>query len=162
MKPAMKRFKALSAVVTASFILILFSGFRSSQEVSAKWSAMVIHTGEGEADIHFTAEVPAGWRMYSQSMAGSDGPLATNIEFDPSTSYQLVGTPREKGKSVSFYQKELGMEVKCLEGKVVYIQHIKYSATEPFSIQCMINYMLCKDTEMLPPGDEDITISIEP
>ncbi len=123
---------------------------------------MVVHTGEGEADIHFTAEIPGGWKMYSQSMKGVDGPLATNIEFDPNPAFSVVGAPAEKGKSVSFYENDLGMEVKCLEGKAQYIQHISFKGTQTFAIKCVINYMLCRDGEILPPDDEDFTISIEP
>lgn len=153
----------LSAIAITCLGVLLFSGFRSSQNaVKAKWTAMVIHTGQGQADIHFTAEVPGGWKMYSQSMAGADGPLATNIEFDPDPSYKTVGSPRETGKGSSFYQRELGMEVHCLEGKVQYVQHISYTEDKPFAIKCMVNYMLFRDGEILPPDEEDFSISVEP
>jgi hypothetical protein len=162
MKSATKRIVSLSAVATAFFLLILSSGFRYSQNaVAVKWNAMVIPSGNGEADIHFTADVPGGWKMYSQSMTG-DGPLPANIEFDPSTSYSTVGAPREKGKTSTMYQTEMGMEVKYLEGKVTYIQHITYKGTDAFSIKCMVNYMLFRDGEILPPDDEDLTISVQP
>lgn len=162
MKP-LPRVARLSAVAIVMLTATIFLGFRKADNaVRAKWSALVVHTGQGQADIHFTAEVPGGWKMYSQKMAGTDGPLATNIEFDPSSSYSIVGSPRETGKASRFYQNELGMEVSCLEGKVQYVQHISYTDTKPFSIKCMVNYMLCRDGEILPPDDEDFTISIEP
>jgi hypothetical protein len=52
--------------------------------------------------------------------------------------------------------------VKCLEGKAQYVQHISYKGTQTFAVKCVINYMLCRDGEILPPDDEDFTISIEP
>lgn len=153
----------LSAVLTAIIVAGTLLGFRTSgNAVQAKWSAFVIHTGTGEADIHFTADIPGGWKMYSQSMAGQDGPMATNIEFDPSPSYDVVGAPKETGKRSSFYQNEMGMEVNCLEGQVQYVQHISYKEDKPFSVKCMVNYMLFRDGEILPPDDEDFTITIEP
>lgn len=153
----------LKAVVATVAVTALIMGFRSSgNAVQAKWSAFVIHTGAGEADIHFTAEIPGGWRMYSQNMAGQDGPLATNIEFDPDPQYTVVGSTRESGKTVTFYQNELGMEVKCLEGKAEYVQHISYKEDKPFAVKCMVNYMLNREGEILPPDDEDFTISIQP
>jgi thiol:disulfide interchange protein DsbD len=153
----------LSAVVVITLLASLTTGFRSPDNaVQAKWTAYVVHTQKGEADIHFTADIPGGWKMYSQSMTGVDGPLATNIEFDPSPAFNIVGAPAEKGKSSSFYANDLGMEVKCLEGKAQYVQHISYTSTETFAVKCVINYMLCRDGEILPPDDEDFTISIEP
>lgn len=157
------RVARLSAVAIVSITAVLFLGFRKSENaVHAKWSAIVMHNGQGQADITFTAEIPGGWKMYSQKMAGTDGPLATNIEFDPSAQYKVVGSPRETGKTSNFYQNELGIEVSCLEGKAKYVQHITYTENKPFSIKCMVNYMLCRDGEILPPDDEDFTISIEP
>lgn len=153
----------LSAVVATIAVAGLFLGFRSSgNAVQAKWSAYVIHTAKGEADIHFTADIPGGWRMYSQNMTGVDGPLPTSIDFDPDPGYNIVGSTRETGKTVTFYQSELGMEVKCLEGKAEYVQHISYKEDKAFAIKCLVNYMLNRDGEILPPDDEDFTISIQP
>jgi hypothetical protein len=153
----------LSTVVALTMLAALTFGFRTSQNaVSAKWSAFVIHTGTGEADIHFTADIPGGWRMYSQNMTGVDGPLATNIEFDPDPAFTIVGTPKETGKKVSFFQDDLGMEVNCLEGQVQYVQHISFKEDKPFAVKCVVNYMLERDGEILPPDDEDFTITIQP
>lgn len=158
-----RTFTRLAAVVVFALFASLTSSFRNpGNAVQAKWTAMVVHTGAGQADIHFTAEIPGGWRMYSQSMKGVDGPLATNIEFDPSPAFDIVGSPSEKGKSVSFFEKDLGIDVKCLEGKAQYVQHIKFKSTNTFAIKCVINYMLCREGEILPPDDEDFTITIEP
>ena len=153
----------LSAVAILIIVASLTTGFRTGNNaVSAKWTAYVVHTSQGEADIHFTADIPGGWRMYSQNMVGVDGPLATNIEFDPDPAFQVVGPPREIGKSVSFYENDLGMEVKCMEGKAQYVQHISFKTDKTFAIKCVINYMLNRDNEILPPDDEDFTITIEP
>jgi hypothetical protein len=154
------RFAVAVAVVLGA---TLFSGFRSSvNAVRVKWSTSVVRTGKGQADIHFTAEIPGGWRMYSQSMQGQDGALATDIEFDPNPQYSVVGSPRETGKKTSFFQPELGIEVQCLEEQAHYVQHIKYKEGDTFSVKCMVDYMLNRDGEILAPDDEDFTITIAP
>lgn len=159
----MRTVTRLMAVVALILISSLTTSFRSGgNAVSAKWTAYVVHTGPGEADIHFNADIPGGWRMYSQNMVGVDGPLATNIEFDPNPSFEVVGAPKEMGKSTTFFQKDLGMDVNCMEGKAQYIQHISFKADKTFAVKCVINYMLNRDGEILPPDDEDFTISIEP
>ncbi|MBI3509263.1 MAG: hypothetical protein HY064_01265 [Bacteroidetes bacterium] len=153
----------LSAVVIAISLAGLFLGFRSSgNSVRVKWNAYVMHTADGEADIHFTGEIPGGWRMYSQKMAGVDGPLGANIEFDPDPTFKIVGAPAESGDAVSFYEDDLGMDVSCLENKVQYVQHITYTENKAFAIKCMINYMLERSGEILPPDDEDFTITVMP
>jgi len=152
--------------ISAAVALILLSsfsfGFRPDNSVRARWTAYVVHTGQGEADIHFTADIPGGWKMYSQNMTGVDGPLPTSIEFDPNPAYAIVGAPKETGKTISFFEKDLGIDVNCLEGKVQYIQHIKYTETSTFSVKCVVNYMLTREGEILPPDDEDFTISVQP
>ncbi|HEU4719046.1 MAG TPA: hypothetical protein VFU15_14480 [Bacteroidia bacterium] len=154
---------SLGMVVVLILLTSLSFGFRNSQNaVRAKWTAYVIHTADGQADIHFKADIPGGWRMYSQNMTNTDGPLPTSIDFDPNPSYSVVGSPIESGKYTSFYQPELGMEVNCLEGTANYVQHITYSEKTTFAIKCMINYMLNRDGEILPPDDEDFTITVEP
>lgn len=152
------------AAVVALVLLASFStGFRyGNNAVQAKWTTYVIHNAAGEADIHFVADIPGGWRMYSQNMAGVDGPMPTTIEFDPDPAFTVVGAPKETGKMVSFYENSLGMEVSCIEGKAHYIQHITYKEDKTFSIKCVINYMLNRDGEILPPDDEDFTITIQP
>jgi hypothetical protein len=161
--------KNLPRAVRACVVMALFTsgllvlGFRSSTNaVRAKWSAYVIRTGDGQADIHFTADIPGGWSMYSQSMAGQDGVLATDIQFDPDPKYSVVGSPMEKGTPSSFYQSEVGMEVTTLAGKAEYVQHITFKESESFAIKCMIDYMLTREGEILPPDDEDFTITIQP
>ncbi len=153
----------LSAVVILTLLAsvsISFSG--QNNAVSAKWTAFVVHTGPGKADIHFNTDIPGGWRMYSQSMVGVEGPLPTNIEFDPDPSFQLVGVPKEIAKTTTFFENDLGMDVNCIEGKAQYVQHISFKNDKPFTVKCVINYMLNRDGELLSPDDEDFAISIVP
>ena len=154
----MKNLVLLISIFT--ILTISLSGFKQDN-VRMRWSAFVVHEDiTGDADRHFTGEIPTGWRIYSSDMGESTGPLSTSIEFDPSPSFDIVGPPIESGKSVSFFDNSLGMRVKCLTGKVSYIQHIKCK-TKTFAIKCVISYMLSRDDEMLPPDEEDFTISVD-
>ena len=158
---AATRFTAVSALAFGAFMFC--SGFSGDPNAAkAKWNVYVIETGNGEADIHFSADIPTGWKMYSESMAGVDGPLATSIDFDPSSSFKTVGAPDESGTFVKFYENDLGMQVNCLEGKASYVQHVKFCCNNAFSIHCMVNYMLMKDGNIQPPDDEDFVITLEP
>jgi hypothetical protein len=127
-----------------------------------KWTSYVVHQLDGEADVHFVGTIPNGWKIYSKTMTGVDGPLPTSFEFDPSESYETKGDITETGKSTKFYDSQYGFEVSCLEGQVHYIQHIKIKdETNTFVIKAVVNYMLNRPGESLSPDDEDFEITIQ-
>lgn len=153
--------KALTVALLLCSVMFLGS-FRQTNAVRMKWTCYVIHQENNEADVHFVGTVPNGWKIYSKSMAGKDGPLATNFEFDPSEAYDLVGEINESGKVSKFYDSQYGFEVQCLEGQVHYTQHIKINdETNAFIIKAVVNYMLSKPGESLSPDDEDFEITIQ-
>lgn len=142
--------------------IFLMSSFTQTNAVRMKWTSYVIHGQNGEADVHFVGSVPNGWKIYSKTMTGVDGPLATTFEFDPSDAYELSGDITESGKNTKFYDSQYGFEVSCLEGQVHYIQHIKIKdESNAFIIKAVVNYMLNRQGESLSPDDEDFEITIQ-
>ena len=161
MRTSIKVPRVLATVLLLGCILTLGS-FRHTNPVRMKWTCYVVHGTEGNADIHFVGTVPSGWKIYSKSMAGLDGPLATNFEFDPSEAYDLDGEINESGKATKFYDSQYGFEVQCLEGTVHYTQHIKIKdESKAFMIKAVVNYMLNRTGESLSPDDEDFEITIQ-
>lgn len=161
----MKASGKISRMITVAVLLcsVMFMGsFTQTNAVRMKWTSYVIHQVDGEADVHFVGSIPNGWKIYSKSMTGVDGPLPTSFEFDPSDSYETVGEVNESGKSSKFYDSQYGFEVSCLEGQVHYIQHIKIkNPNEAFVIKAVVNYMLNRTGESLSPDDEDFEITIQ-
>lgn len=151
----------IAAVLLMSSVFLLGS-FTQTNAVRMKWTSYVVHGQNGEADVHFVGTIPNGWKIYSKTMVGKDGPLATSFEFDPSAAYETVGDYTESGKSTTFYDKQYGFDVSCLEGQVHYIQHIKIvDQTNPFMVKAVVNYMLNRPGESLSPDDEDFEITIQ-
>ncbi len=150
----------VTAVLLGS--LFLMGSFTQTNAVRMKWTSYVVHQLDGNADVHFVGTIPNGWKIYSKSMVGKDGPLATTFEFDPSDAYEMVGDITESGKSTKFYDSQYGFEVSCLEGQVHYIQHIKIKdPANAFMIKAVVNYMLNRTGESLSPDDEDFEITIQ-
>lgn len=161
MRTSGKVHAVIATVVLLSSIFLLGS-FTQTNAVRMKWTSYVIHSTNGEADVHFVGTIPNGWKIYSKSMVGRDGPLATSFEFDPSDAYEIVGDINESGKASTFYDNQYGFEVSCLEGQVHYIQHIKIKDAEnAFVIKAVVNYMLNRTGESLSPDDEDFEITIQ-
>jgi hypothetical protein len=156
--------KVPAVIVTLVLVGSLFflGSFTQTNAVRMKWTSYVVHQADGEADVHFVGTIPNGWKIYSKSMEGKTGPLATSFEFDPSEAFEVVGGITESGKSSSFYDSQYGFEVTCLEGQVHYIQHIKIqNGQEAFVIKAVVNYMLNRTGESLSPDDEDFEITIQ-
>lgn len=156
--------KVPAVIVTLVLMGSLFflGSFTQTNAVRMKWTTYVIHGENGEADVHFVGTIPNGWKIYSKTMEGKTGPLATNFEFDPSDAYEVTGEISESGKNTKFYDSQYGFEVSCLEGQVHYIQHIKIKdGQEAFIIKAVVNYMLNRTGESLSPDDEDFEITIQ-
>jgi hypothetical protein len=153
------------AVITALLLVgsvLLLGSFTQTNAVRMKWTSYVVHQPNNEADVHFVGTIPNGWKIYSKTMTGKDGPLATSFEFDESGAYETVGEITESGKTSTFYDKQYGFDVSCLEGQVHYIQHIKITEqSSTFMIKGVVNYMLSRPGESLSPDDEDFEITIQ-
>jgi hypothetical protein len=156
--------KVPAVIITAVLLssIFLMGSFTQTNAVRMKWSSYVVHQLDGEADVHFVGTIPNGWKIYSKTMTGVDGPLPTSFEFDPSDDYTTVGDINESGKTSKFFDSQYGFEVSCLEGQVHYIQHIKIKdETKPFIVKAVVNYMLNRTGESLSPDDEDFEITIQ-
>ncbi|MCU0434413.1 MAG: hypothetical protein MUC87_13250 [Bacteroidia bacterium] len=143
-------------------LLTMFSAFRVQRinAVRVKWNTQVVKISDTEAELRFTAQIPGGWHMFSQTVPDVNGPMALNFEFDASDEFQTVGQPIENGKVQPVYEPAIDMQVNSLEGQVQYTQKIKITAGKQPVIRGVINYMLSNTTEMLPPDEEELEISI--
>jgi hypothetical protein len=153
--------RILAAVILVGAITV-FSAFRAQRinAVRVKWNTQVVKLSETEAELRFTAQIPGGWHMFSQSVPDVNGPMALNFEFDASGDYETVGQPVENGKVKPVYEPAIDMQVNSLEGQVVYVQKVKIISGKQPVIRGVINYMLSNTNEMLPPDEEELEISI--
>lgn len=125
-----------------------------------KWSFSTEALADGEYEITFTANIEAGWTIYSQHTSPDDGPLPTAFIFEGGD-YERVGDTREVS-AVKAAPDPLfgGVEVvKFVESPVVFKQTIRPSdPTQP--IVGYLSYMACDDELCLPPTDVDFAISL--
>jgi DsbC/DsbD-like thiol-disulfide interchange protein len=161
MKPLLYSVRA-SFVVFALIVATLTMSFRSKTAGNVRWASQVTKLGNGIAEINFTANIPAGWHIYSQSMDGASGPLPTTFEFEPAHGeFELEGKTNELGKLTSVYEPAFEMDVNYYEGTVSFKQRVRYKEGEPVELKAIVSYMLCNENECKPPVDEELTIIIE-
>lgn len=102
-------------------------------------------------EIHLNAAIRGKWHLYSQSTPDG-GPVATTIEFTKNPLLILQGKPKEVGKLHQKHEPLFGVDVKQYGGKVDFVQTVKLKS--PVKIAGTIEFMVCDDTQCLPPATQ--------
>ncbi|MFK5879080.1 MAG: cytochrome c biogenesis protein CcdA [Flavobacteriaceae bacterium] len=107
-----------------------------------------------------TANIDSGWHLYSQHVP-ENGPIATAFQFtNDSNQFQLVGGASE-GEGHTSFDKAFGMDIKYFENTATFKQHIRLLINDKIDIVGEIEYMVCDDTQCLPPTYKDINFSVQ-
>lgn len=142
-------------------LLLLATSFVLQAQIQnpAKWNYSSKSTGVGQADLVMTATIDEGWHLYSQFI-DQGGPVPTSFTFDKSADYELVGKVKEASKVIKAYEKVFGMNIAFFEHKAVFIQKIKLKKPQT-TIKGSVNYMLCNDSQCLPPDDHPFSVTVK-
>ncbi len=156
--------------MNSSFYLLRFSAviafsalFYSVPEAQilhpVHWSFESKKVAEGEYDLILNAKLDKGWHVYSQFLKG-DGPIPTEITFQPSTAYQLVGKAAENSAhKESGYDKLFMMDVTKFSDQVSFVQHIKATdVSKP--VKGAVRFGTCDDERCLPPDEAEFSIQL--
>jgi cytochrome c biogenesis protein CcdA/thioredoxin-related protein len=108
-----------------------------------KWSASVVKTGDGTAELVVQASIQKNWHLYTQNPG--DGPLPTTFAFTKTADYQLVGGVIE-GKSIRKFEEMFGGEISYYENSATFRQKIKVLNAKPFTINGTVEGMACDDS----------------
>lgn len=112
-----------------------------------------------ETTLFITADVAAGWHLYSQSIK-EGGPIATQFRFDVSDDYVLAGTTEEKGKAARFYDDTYEMEITWYTGVVTFAQRVILNKPGA-NIKGTVEFMTC-NSEVCIPAAREFNIEIKP
>ncbi|MDR2057580.1 MAG: thioredoxin family protein [Dysgonamonadaceae bacterium] len=137
------------------FIFLLFvclSAFSQTQE-PVKWKISFNETGE----ILFATSITSGWHIYGMDLP-SGGPNPTSFIFEKIEGSQLSGKPFTSTKLKTEYDDLFGMSVSWYIGNPIFIQKLKITDPEHFSISGYIDYMSCND-ESCMVGKEEFAFS---
>ena len=104
-----------------------------------------------EAEIVFTANIDAGWHVYSTDL-GSGGPIAASFNVVKMDGAEAVGKLQPRGKEIKQFDKLFEMDVRYFEGSATFAQKIRF--TKPaYDIDCYLEYGACNDQNCLPPSE---------
>ena len=148
--------------ISKLFIFIFLIGSVSNAQIHnpVTWETSVEKINDSEFNLLITAGIEAGWHLYSQNVP-EGGPIPTSIKIASDDSkYQLIGSPQE-GKGHEEYDNVFDMDIKYFETKAVFKQRIKLLGSDKIDIAGVLEFMVCDDTNCLPPTEIDLAFTVD-
>ncbi len=142
-----------------SFIFIITSSLNAQILDPVKWSTSVEKISETEYNLIATASIDTGWHLYSQTVP-ENGPIPTTFSFKGNSNYIKKGnTKEEQGHEVD--DKVFNMRIKYFDKEANFKQRIKIKTTDKTEIKAIVEFMVCNDSQCLPPNEIDLVFIIQ-
>ena len=123
-----------------------------------KWTTKAIKISDTEYELVATASIEDEWHLYSQSVP-QDGPIPTKFVFQGNANYLKKGNTTEGvGKTID--DPVFEMKIKYFAHKADFKQRIKLKGKTPFEVKATVEFMVCNDTQCLPPTDVDLVFKV--
>ena len=116
-------------------------------QFKSEWKSL----SDTEAQIVFTADIDAGWHVYSTDL-GDGGPISATFNTDKMEGLELDGKLMPQGKEVENFDKLFEMKVRYFENKATFVQKLKIIG-ETYYIEGYLEYGACNDENCLPPTE---------
>jgi len=143
-----------------TILFILTISFSATSQIlkPVKWTTSVKKTSDTEYTLIATATIDSGWHLYSQTVP-ENGPIPTTFSFKGNDNYLKKGnTKEEKGHEID--DKVFNMRIKYFETKATFKQRIKLKTTDNFEIKAIVEFMVCNDSQCLPPNEIDLVFKL--
>jgi thiol:disulfide interchange protein DsbD len=139
-------------------VMLLFCGSIFGQMYNpVKWTTAVEKISEKEYLLKAEATIQAGWHLYGQYIE-EGGPSPTAFTFKKKK-FELLGKTTE-GKGYEVVDKIFDMKIKYFEGKALFTQKIKFNSDAISNIAAEVEFMVCDDSNCLPPSSEELVFKI--
>lgn len=139
-----------------TLLLLLSCSMFGQMYHPVKWSTSFEKVSEKEYILKAEATILSGWHLYGQYIE-EGGPSRTIFTFkNPEKSFELIDkTTEEQGHEV--VDKIFDMKIKYFEDKALFTQRIKFTSNVITNISAEVEFMVCDDTNCLPPSSEELT-----
>jgi DsbC/DsbD-like thiol-disulfide interchange protein len=111
-------------------------------------------------EVVLSASIQGKWHIYSQN-TGKGGPIPTKVNFKANPLLNITGAVKEVGKVEKIYDEIFQTDVLYLSNKVQYVQTVKLKGKVKTNITGTIDYMICDDTQCLPPAKKTFDIKLQ-
>ncbi len=147
-----------------SLFLLLFTIYFADAQIlnPVKFETSVEKITDTDYNLVVKANIDKSWHLYSQYVSDPDnGPIPTTIYLkDSINTFQLIGKPiEEKGHIVD--DPVFGMKIKYFEETATFKQRIRLLTNHKIDINGEIEFMVCDDSQCLPPTYVDLNFSVQ-
>jgi len=150
----------MKKILIAIIALISFSIANGQVKDPVGFQFKANKRAQGIYEIVITADIAKSWHMYSQTTP-KGGPIPTKITFNNNPLIVKEGKLSEKGKMEKINDKVFGVQVFYYSDKVVYSQVVKVKGLVNTNITGTVSYMVCDDTQCLPPTKKTFDIKLQ-
>ncbi len=140
--------------------LCLLLAYYSNAQNPVQWQFSVKKISEGLYSWSAKAAVNKPWHIYSQSTP-EGGPIPTSIAFNKNPMIDLEQQVKEQGKMITKREEVFGVDVKYYDGTVEFVQVFKLKRKIKTNISGTIEYMVCNDSECLPPKKQSFSLAVQ-
>ncbi|WP_442847429.1 cytochrome c biogenesis protein CcdA [Leeuwenhoekiella sp. H156] len=122
------------------------------------WETRVETKGDNSFDLVASASIEPGWHLYTQNLP-EGGPVSTSFDFPSTDGYRFVGKV-EQSEPITFFDDIFEMETSYYEIKATFTQRVKIQNTSLKAITAEVTFMVCDDTQCLPPATVDLVFKL--
>jgi len=142
------------------FSVIIFNNANAQIFTPVKWDYTAKKISDCEYELIFQAKIDDKWHLYGQKLYGDEGPIPTSFHFTKSSNYELIGKPSES-KLIKKFEPVWNFELQFFEHKAVFTQKVKIKYDKPFEIKGNLEFMVCNESQCLPPTTVDFNFKAE-
>jgi hypothetical protein len=110
-------------------------------------------------EVHMTAMIDGNYHMYSQNV-GVDGPIPTSFKITTNPLVMMDGKIKEVGKLIQKKEEVWGGDVRYYEKNVEFVQVVKLKGNVKTNLAGSVEFMVCDDSQCLPPATVDFKVNI--
>ncbi|MES2591436.1 MAG: cytochrome c biogenesis protein CcdA [Bacteroidota bacterium] len=154
----MKHIFRLSILLLVAFSIL--NNVNAQIVIPIKWDFNAKKVSECEYELILKAQIEANWHLYGQKLYGDEGPIPTSFRFTKSPDYDLTGKTSES-KLIKKFEPIWNFELEFFEHEAVFKQKIKVKTDKAFEIKGDLEYMVCNETQCLPPTTVNYTFKVQ-
>lgn len=134
------------------FLIKIFSLLAISifSQFHIEWDIATEKIDNENVNLIFEAKIDKGWHLYSQFLGENEGPIPTTFIYKENPSFTFVGEAKEIGGETHF-DNVWGFDITYFNDKARFEQKIHLSNTEESILEGEIEFMICNESECMPP-----------
>lgn len=123
------------------------------------WEFSLEDSGSGTIELHAKASIEAGWHLYDVQIPDG-GPTPTTLSFEKMIGAEPIGIFKASGKQPTVaYDDMFQMNIGTFDQEVTFVQKLKITHQEDFSIAGDVRAQACNNQTCTPPLPNDFSFS---